>query len=83
MLNPYAAWPGLSQVYRLEPQFQWRRNGRTYRTQSEVEFGITSLIRKAASPEQLLHIRRRHWGIETGLHYTAPAMGAGVAAMSH
>jgi len=69
MLNTYAAWPGLAQVYRLERQFQWRRNGRTYRTSSEVEFGITSLTRKRVAPEQLLQLRRAHWGIETGLHY--------------
>lgn len=69
MLNAYSAWPGLAQVYRLERQFQWRRNGRSYRTSCEVEFGITSLTRKEASPLRLLHIRRVHWGIETGLHY--------------
>jgi predicted transposase YbfD/YdcC len=69
MLNTYAAWPGLAQVYRLERQFQWRRNARCYRTSCEVEFGITSLSRKEASPEHLLNIRRAHWGIETGLHY--------------
>jgi predicted transposase YbfD/YdcC len=69
MLNSYAAWPGLAQVYRLERQFQWRRNGRCYRTSREVEFGITSLTRKQTSPSRLLHIRRAHWGIETGLHY--------------
>jgi len=69
MLNAYSAWPGLAQVYRLERQFQWRRNGRCYRTSCEVEFGITSLIRKQAPPLRLLNIRRAHWGIETGLHY--------------
>lgn len=69
MLNAYAAWPGLAQVYRLERQFQWRRNGRAYRTSSQVEFGITSLTRKESSPGRLLLIRRAHWGIETGLHY--------------
>ena len=69
MLNAYAAWPGLAQVYRLERQFQWRRNGRCYHTSCEVEFGITSLPRTRASPLRLLHIRRAHWGIETGLHY--------------
>jgi predicted transposase YbfD/YdcC len=69
MLNAYSAWPALAQVYRLQRQFQWRRNGRTYRTSCEVEFGITSLTRLQASPSRLLHIRRAHWGIETGLHY--------------
>lgn len=69
MLNTYTAWPGLAQVYRLERQFQWRRNGRCYRTSNEMEFGVTSLTRKQASPLQVLNIRRAHWGIETGLHY--------------
>lgn len=69
MLNAYAAWPGLAQVYRLERRFQWWRQGRCYRTSCEVEFGITSLTRKQASPLRLLHLRRAHWGIETGLHY--------------
>jgi len=69
MLNAYSAWPGLAQVYRLERQFQWRRNGRCYRTSCKMEFGITSLTRKQASPSQLLSIRRAHWGIETGLHF--------------
>jgi predicted transposase YbfD/YdcC len=69
MLNTYSGWPGLAQVYRLERQFQWRRNGRSYRSSCEVEFGITSLTRPEASPAHLLHLRRAHWGIETGLHY--------------
>lgn len=69
MLNPYSGWPALAQVYRLERQFLWRRNGRTIRTSSQVEFGITSLTRQEVSPLMLLNIRRAHWGIETGLHY--------------
>lgn len=69
MLNTYAAWPGMAQVYRLERHFQWWRSGRCYRTSHEVEFGITSLTRKQAFPLRILHIRRAHWGIATGLHY--------------
>ena len=69
MLNAYAAWPGLAQVYRLERRFQWWRNGHCYRTSCEVEFGITSLMRQQVSPLRLLNIRQAHWGIETGLHY--------------
>lgn len=34
-----------------------------------VEFAITSLLRKQVAPEQLLQIRRAHWGSEAGLHY--------------
>jgi hypothetical protein len=51
------------------PRFQSRRNGHSYRTSCEVEFGITSLTRKEASPAHLLCLRRAHWSIETGLHY--------------
>ena len=69
MLNTYAAWPGLAQVYRLEREIQWRRGGTCYRTSCEVEFGITSLTRRQASPARLLDIRRAHWGIETGSNY--------------
>jgi predicted transposase YbfD/YdcC len=69
MLNPYSGWPALAQVYRLERQFDWRRNGRSIKTSTQVEFGITSLTRQKVSPLKLLNIRRSHWGIETGLHY--------------
>jgi predicted transposase YbfD/YdcC len=69
MLNPYSTWPGLSQVYRLERQFQWWRSGHCFRTSTQVEFGIASLTRTKSSPSRLLKIRRAHWGIETGLHY--------------
>lgn len=69
MLNSYSDWPGLAQVYRLEREIQWWRNGKCYRTSSEVEFGITSLSREKTSPLQLLEFRQAHWGIETGLHY--------------
>ena len=69
MMNTYAAWPGLAQVYRLERHFIWRRNGKSIKTTTEVEYGITSLTRNEATPLNLLNIRRAHWGIETGLHY--------------
>ena len=69
MLNSYSSWPGLAQVYRLERQFQWWHRGRCYRTSCEVEFGITSLSRKKITPDRLLYFRRKHWGIEVGLHY--------------
>lgn len=69
MLNAYSGWPGLAQVYRLQREFQWWRNGKCYRTSSEVEFGITSLTRAKVTPDRLLEIRRAHWGIETGSHY--------------
>jgi predicted transposase YbfD/YdcC len=69
MLNNYLDWPGLAQVYRLERQFTWLRKGQVIKRSCETEFGITSLSRIQISPADLLHYRRQHWFIETGLHY--------------
>jgi len=69
MLNDYVDWPGLGQVYRLERQFSWIRQGKVYKSSREIEYGITSLPREQASPAKVLQVRRQHWQIETGLHY--------------
>jgi hypothetical protein len=69
MLNDYCDWPGLGQVYRLERQFYWLRQGQIYKSTTEVEFGITSLVRQKAAPKRVLSLRRQQWLIETGLHY--------------
>jgi len=69
MLNDYLQWPGLAQADRLERQFTWLRKGQVIKRSCEIEFGITSLSRTQASPADLLHSRRQHWFIETGLHY--------------
>lgn len=69
MLNAYVDWPGLQQVYRLEREFRWLRQGQVYKTSCETEYGLTSLPASAGSPARLLQIRRQHWQIETGLHY--------------
>jgi predicted transposase YbfD/YdcC len=69
MLNDYLDWPGVAQVYRLEREFSWIRQGQIYKTSCEIEFGITSLSREQASPTKVLQARRKHWLIETGLHY--------------
>ena len=69
MLNDYVDWPGLGQVYRLERCFTWVRQGKAIKTSHEVEYGITSLTQAKASPKRIMQIRRKHWRIETGLHY--------------
>ena len=69
MLNDYLDWPGVAQVYRLKREFRWLRQGKVYKTSHDIEFGITSLPREQAAPTKVLHARRKHWGIETGLHY--------------
>jgi len=69
MLNDYLDWPGVGQVYRLEREFFWLRQGKVYKTSREIEFGISSLPRDQASPAKVLNVRRKHWLVETGLHY--------------
>ena len=69
MLNEYIDWPGAGQVYRLERKFDWIRQGKVFKSTTEVELGITSLADKQASPADLLDLRRQHWFVETGLHY--------------
>jgi len=69
MLNDYLDWPGVGLVYRLERQFNWLRQGHIYKTSCEVEYGLTSLRRPAASPARVLAVRQQHWSVETGLHY--------------
>lgn len=69
MLNDCLDWPGVGQVYRLERKFDWVRQGKVFKSSCEIEFGITSLPNTAASSQQVLQFRRKHWGVETGLHY--------------
>jgi predicted transposase YbfD/YdcC len=69
MLNEYADWPGLQQVYQLERKVQTIRAGQVVHESCEVEYGISSLSSSKAAPARLLHLRRAHWGIEAGLHY--------------
>lgn len=69
MLNDYLDWPGVGQVYRLERRFQWIRQGKVFKTSSQIEYGITSLPSSLYSPAHVLQFRRSHWFVETGLHY--------------
>ena len=66
LLNDYLDWPYLGQVFKLERRFTTLASGKV---EIEVQYGLTSLIRKKASPERLLSIVRSEWGIENGLHY--------------
>jgi predicted transposase YbfD/YdcC len=69
LLNDYVDWPGSGQVYRLERTLTWMRRGQAIKTSHDIEYGITSLTREKASAQRVLHVRRQHWLVETGLHY--------------
>lgn len=62
----YLAWPGLSQVFKLERTVTHLATGQVVQ---EVVYGFTSLSPQRASAAQLLDYTRAYWGIENGLHY--------------
>ena len=59
----YLDWPGLRQVCRIRRR---RTEGDT--TSTETVYAITSLSPERTDAARLLHICRRHWGIENRLH---------------
>jgi len=65
-LNDYLRPPDVAQV--LHPSCR-RLNLRTGRLDSEVTFGLTSLLRDLAGPVQLRQLWRGHWTIENRVHY--------------
>jgi len=65
LLNHYAEWPGIQQVFRLER----RRQAGLAAAHTEIGYGITSLRATDAGPAELLTFSRRHWAIENQLHY--------------
>jgi predicted transposase YbfD/YdcC len=66
LMTDYLDWPYLGQVFKLERRFTSLATGEV---ETEIQYGLTSLIRKQARPEKLLAIVRSEWGIENGLHY--------------
>jgi hypothetical protein len=77
-LKGHIPWPYAEQVFKLEREFTPMNTGKLTH---EVVYGVTRLTAQEAGAKRRLEITRSHWGIENGLHYTAPAVGAGVAAM--
>jgi predicted transposase YbfD/YdcC len=66
LLSDYLAWPGVSQVFKLERRSV---NTLTGQLRQEVVYGITSLTAQKASAKRLNRLVRDYWGIENGLHY--------------
>ena len=66
LMTDYLDWPYLGQVFKLERRFTSLATGEV---ETEIQYGLTSLIRKEAGPEKLLVIVRSEWAIENGLHY--------------
>jgi predicted transposase YbfD/YdcC len=66
LLNATSDWPGLGQVFQLTRDVHFLKNGKTT---PETLYGITSIPLHPAAAQQLLTLRRGHWGIENRLHY--------------
>lgn len=66
LLAESSDWPGLAQVFKLERLITSPR-GEVLR--DEVVYGLTSLPAAEAGPRDLLRLQRRHWAIESELHY--------------
>ena len=65
-LKGYVDWPYAEQVFKLKREFQYLNTGQL---SQEVVYGVSSLTASEADAARLLAITRRHWGIESGLHY--------------
>ena len=66
LLQDYADWPHLAQVFKLDRQVTLLKTGSQ---RSQTVYGITSLAAHQADPAGLIQIVRAYWGIENGLHY--------------
>lgn len=77
-LNAYLDWPGIAQVFRLERT--WCEKGQAKR---HITYGITSLPPAIAAPARLLALKRGHWQIENGLHYTKDVTFGEDRSLSH
>jgi predicted transposase YbfD/YdcC len=66
LLNEYLNWPHVAQVFRLETT-TWHScyHNRT----RKIVYGLTSLSPQQANPARLLALKRKYWGIESGLHF--------------
>ncbi|MGQ9855054.1 MAG: ISAs1 family transposase [Candidatus Oleimicrobiaceae bacterium] len=65
-LNHYLAWPGVGQVLRRTCRRVLVKSGQVT---SKTTYGLTSLSREEAEPQQLEAIWRGHWTIENKVHY--------------
>jgi len=65
-LTGYLSWPGAAQVMRRTCR---RINTRNGLVETETTYGITSLPRQLAGPQQLEQLGRGQWTIENRLHY--------------
>ena len=66
LLNDFAAWEGIGQVFKIERRVKRLKTGKS---SCQIDYGITSLSPIQAPPERLLDLVRSHWRIENTLHY--------------
>ena len=64
-LNDYIDFPHVGQVFLIERESIEKK---TDKHSHEISLGITSRTQQEASPQRILTINRKHWGIES-VHY--------------
>ena len=64
-LNGYLNFPGVGQVFAVRRETVEVKSGKR---RIETAYGVTSLDRKAATPQRLLTLNRGHWTIEATHH---------------
>lgn len=57
------AWPSIRAIACVKRKREHVRAGRIVRTETETTYLITSL--SVSTPETIIRLNRRHWGIET------------------
>ncbi len=65
-LNGYLAFPNVRQVFRIDRLVTQLKTGKQT---EEICYGLTSLDAAEADPPTVLGHNRRHWEIETRLHW--------------
>jgi predicted transposase YbfD/YdcC len=73
LLNDFAAWEGIGQVFKIERRVTHLKTGKS---SCQIDYGITSLSPIQAPPDRLLDLVRSHWRIENTRHLPARCLFA-------
>jgi predicted transposase YbfD/YdcC len=65
-LNENLDFPHIGQAFLIERHVEHKKSGKIT---DEIVLGITSRTSIQASPQRILEINRKHWGIENRCHY--------------
>ncbi len=64
---PYVTFPGVRLIAQVRREVAYKKTGK--QRQPETVYLVTSLGPEQVTPQQLLQLKRSHWGIENRVHY--------------